>query len=90
MTDLNSSSVSATLGTDYSISDGMITLSVQTTINVTIDIVNDVIWEGDETLVVKIFNASADTTIGINQTEIRILDDDREYRYNSPTTIMII
>ena len=77
---MQSSNVSATLYIDHFIFEEMTPLSIpaKTAINVTTYIVDDNIWEADETFIVNIFNVSAETKVGINQTEIRIVDDDRE------------
>ena len=80
LTDLQSSSVSATLYDDNVVMIEMTPLLIpaETTINVTSYILDDSTFEGDRTFIVSIFNVSAETAVGINQTLVRILDDDRE------------
>ena len=80
LTDLQSSSVSATLYIDHVVLKEMTPLLIpaKTTIKVTSYILDDDTFEGDRTFTVSIFNVSAETAVGINQTSVRILDDDRE------------
>ena len=81
LTDLNTASISATSHTDYI---GMETFSqfipAQSTINVTINIVDDSIWEGDERFAVNLISVSRDISVecGIKEAFIQILDDDRK------------
>ena len=64
-------------------------VQANTTINVTIDIIDDSIWEGEESFEVSIVDASPDNTVTcrINTTVIQILDDDRKHMFNQRSLV---
>ena len=80
-TDLNTTSLSATSKTDYiDLETFSQLIPAQSTTNVTINIVDDSIWESDELFAVYLTSVSPDIYVecGIKEAFIQILDDDRK------------
>ncbi|MCB9447812.1 MAG: T9SS type A sorting domain-containing protein [Flavobacteriales bacterium] len=78
----------ATSGSDYVFSNGTATITAgNTTTNLNIVIINDVVVESDETMIVTLSNPSAGVTIGTNASDtLRINDDDNSRKVSFRTT----
>ena len=78
-TDLQTSSLTASSGTDFIALDMLpMTLQPNETDYVTIKLVNDDVWESNELFTLAISGSSVGG--GLNDTVVKIIDDDRKYR----------